>query len=178
MDAQSLFEILVREHADMLMVYLRSVVRDSAAVDDLFQETMLTAWRNIDRFDRERPFGPWLRGIAAKLVLAWRRKVAGQPRLCDEEVLARVDERLTQLQRLPGDTLDEKLSALRDCLRDLPVPYREAVEMRYRDALKPAAITEQLQLNAETVKKRLQRARAMLLECLTGKLAASGEFQP
>src|SRR5262245_42440108 len=115
MDAKSLFEILIREHADKLMVYLRAVVRDPAAVDDLFQETMLTAWRNIDRFDRERPFGPWLRGIAGKLVLAWRRKSCDQPRLCDAEILELLDQRLTQTDRLPGDTLDEQLEALRDC---------------------------------------------------------------
>jgi len=172
MDAKSLFEILIREHADKLMVYLRAVVRDPAAVDDLFQETMLTAWRNIDRFDRERPFGPWLRGIAGKLVLAWRRKSCDQPRLCDAEILELLDQRLTQTDRLPGDTLDEQLEALRDCLSNLPESYRSAIELRYRDEQKPAEITAQLQLNAETVKKRLQRARAMLLECLTGKLAA------
>lgn len=173
MDPKSLFEILIREHADRLMVYLRAVVRDPAAVDDLFQETMLTAWRNLDRFDRERPFGPWLRGIAGKLVLAWRRKNCDQPRLCDAEVLELLDQRLTQTDRLPGDTLDEQLEALRDCLQDLPETYRSAIELRYRDQQKPAEITAQLQLNAETVKKRLQRARAMLLECLTGKLAAA-----
>lgn len=174
MDAKSLFEILIREHADMLMVYLRSVVRDSAAVDDLFQETMLTAWRSIDHFDRERPFGPWLRGIAGKLVLAWWRKNARQPRLCDDDVLEQIDERLSQVQRLAGDTLDEKLTALRDCLGDLPDSYREIIDLRYRDERKPADIIDQLQLNAETVKKRLQRARAMLLDCLTGKLATVG----
>lgn len=178
MDAKSLFEILVREHAATLMVYLRSVVRDPAAVDDLFQESMLTAWRNIDRFDRERPFGPWLRGIAGKLVLARRRKLVGQPRLCDEGVLEQIDQRLTQTQQLPGDTLDEKLSALSDCLRKLPDQYRQAIELRYRDDLKPAAITERLQLSFETVKKRLQRARAKLLDCLTGKLSVQGEPLP
>src|SRR5438477_13029302 len=39
MDAEGLFEILMREHAGMLTVYLRSVVHDPASEDDLFQET-------------------------------------------------------------------------------------------------------------------------------------------
>lgn len=175
MNAKSLFEILVREHADMLMVYLRSIVRDPAAVDDLFQETVLIAWRNLDQFDQKRPFGPWLRGIAGKLVLAWRRKSARQPRLCDEEVLEHIDRRLSQVQRLGGDTLDEKLSALHDCLGALPDAYREIIDLRYRDQRKPLEITDKLQLNAETVKKRLQRARAMLLDCLTRKLPTVGD---
>jgi RNA polymerase sigma factor (sigma-70 family) len=76
MDDRDIFTILVRENTDMLTAYLRSVVRDPATVDDLFQETMLTAWRKLDEFDRRRPFGAWLRGIAARLVLAERRKRA------------------------------------------------------------------------------------------------------
>ena len=48
----------------MLTVFLRSRVNDEAAVDDLFQETMLVAWKRLDECDLSRPFGPWLRGIA------------------------------------------------------------------------------------------------------------------
>ena len=54
----------------MLTVFLRSRVNDEAAVDDLFQETMLVAWKRLDDCDLSRPFGPWLRGIAHRLVMA------------------------------------------------------------------------------------------------------------
>src|SRR5690606_41079446 len=109
MDAKGVFEILVREHAGMLRVYLHSAVYDEAAVDDLFQETMLTAWRLIDRFDSSRPFGPWLRGIAGKLVLAWRRQHAGGPLVRDAAALERPDARPSAVQRTPGGTPDAKL---------------------------------------------------------------------
>ena len=79
--ARTAFEILARENSRMLMVYLRSLVRDEAAVDDLFQETMVIAWRRIDDFDRSRSFGKWIRGIAGKLVLAHFRKAGKNPRL-------------------------------------------------------------------------------------------------
>ena len=36
-DSHKVFEILARENSRMLMVYLRSVVRDESAVDDLFR---------------------------------------------------------------------------------------------------------------------------------------------
>jgi RNA polymerase sigma-70 factor (ECF subfamily) len=172
MDAKGVFEILVREHAGMLRVYLRSVVHDAAAVDDLFQETMLTAWRLIDRFDSSRPFGPWLRGIAGKLVLAWRRQQAAGPRLCDAAALEQLDLRLSEVQRLPGDTLDEKLEALRRCVAALPDHYQATIDGRFRQQLTPVELASRLQLNLETVKKRLQRARTLLLDCMIGKLAA------
>ena len=73
-DARKLFETLVREHADMLTVYLRASLGNSPDVDDVFQETMIVAWKRLDDFDHTRPFAPWLRGIARNLVLAQRRR--------------------------------------------------------------------------------------------------------
>ena len=75
-DSKDLFEILVRETMDSVRAFLLASVRDPAAADDLVQETYLVAWRTLDRYDRQLPFGPWVRGIAAKLLLNWRRKVA------------------------------------------------------------------------------------------------------
>ena len=61
-DAADVFAILVREHADRLLAYLRATV-PASSVDDLFQETVLVAWRRLPDYDRARPFGAWLRGI-------------------------------------------------------------------------------------------------------------------
>ena len=170
MQTYELFEILVREHSQMLTVYLRCAVRDAALVDDLFQETMLTAWKNLDRFDRARPFGPWLRGIAAKLVLAQRRKSARGMVLCDEQVLEHLEVRHAALQASTGDTLEEKLASLKDCIEALPDRYRQVIELRYRQELQGETLAQRLGITTETLKKQLQRARARLLECLERKL--------
>ena len=71
-----LFEILVREHEGKLRSFVGALVRDPGAMDDLVQESFLIAWRNLDRYDRKLPFGPWLRGIARRLCLAHHRKGA------------------------------------------------------------------------------------------------------
>jgi RNA polymerase sigma-70 factor (ECF subfamily) len=171
MSPHDLFEILVREHAEMLMIYLRSVVRDAGLVDDLFQETMLTAWRRLDDYDKSLPFGPWLRGIAGKLILAQRRKSARGFLVCDAEVLMYLEAQHQALQRQPGDILDEKLDTLRDCLQQLPDRYRECIRLRYTEELAVESLAQRLELGLETVKKRLQRGRARLLACLQSKLA-------
>jgi RNA polymerase sigma-70 factor len=169
MQAHELFEILVRENADMLTAYVRSVVRDSNSADDVFQETMLTAWRRLADYDKSRPFGPWLRGIAAKVMLAQRRQRARSFALVDEEILEHLDARCEALHRQPGDTWDQKLEGLRDCIDRLPERYREAIQLRYAEELPPDSLTERLQITLETLKKRLQRGRARLLDCLERK---------
>ena len=77
-DAADVFAILVREHGERLLAYLRASV-PSSAVDDLFQDTVLVAWRRLGDYDRTRPFGAWLRGIARNIVMDfWSR--AGRER--------------------------------------------------------------------------------------------------
>lgn len=169
MQAHELFEILVRENADMLTAYIRSFVRDAATADDVFQETMLTAWRRLGDYDKSRPFGPWLRGIAARVMMAFRRQRARSFALCDEEMLEHLDARCEVLHQQQGDTWDEKLEGLRDCIDKLPDRYREAIQLRYAEELSPETLTERLHISGETLKKRLQRGRARLLECLERK---------
>jgi len=171
MDAKSLFEILVRENADMLLAYILSGVRDTALADDVFQETMLTAWRRLDDYDRQRPFGPWLRGIAARVILAERRKVAAGFDCFDQETLEYLSGRFAAVERTPGDTFDEKLDTLRDCLSRLPDSYRQPVQLHYADGLTVKDLAERLGVAVEAVKKRLQRARSRLLDCFNRKLA-------
>ena len=176
MDPKDIFEILVRENGGMLTAFLRASLPSAAVADDIWQETMLTAWRRWDDYDRSRPFGAWLRGIASKNVLAWNRKNARGPVLCDEATLEYFGQEFHRVHNLPGDTFDDKLVALRDCIDALPGHYQETVRLRYEQGLMPAAVADRLAKETEAVKKQLQRAKAMLFECITRKLAhANGE---
>ena len=49
------------------------VVHDAAAAEDIAQEAFLAAVRNLDRFDRRRPFGPWLHRIVVNRAIDWSR---------------------------------------------------------------------------------------------------------
>lgn len=171
MDAIEPFEVLVRENGGMLSAYLSASV-PASVVDDLWQETMLTAWRRWDDYDRSRPFGAWLRGIASNNVLAWYRTHARDPAVWDPATLEVTDREFDRLQKLPGDTFDDKLVALRECIERLPENYRDAVLLRYEKGMQPSELAATLSRNTETVKKRLQRAKAMLLVCIRGKLSA------
>src|SRR5712691_9336322 len=49
------------------------VVGDAAAAEDIAQESFLAAVRALDRFDRRRPFGPWLHRIVVNRSIDWAR---------------------------------------------------------------------------------------------------------
>ncbi len=165
-DAKQVFEILVREHADRLMAFSRAVCRDRSAAEDLFQETLLRAWRGLDGYDRERPFGAWLRGIARNTAHELFRKVM---RTVDDAILDVVAAQADRFDGSAGTEFRERLAVLEDCIAALARPYAETIEMTYRGGLSVERIARQVSGSTEAVKKRLQRARAMIAECLARK---------
>jgi RNA polymerase sigma factor (sigma-70 family) len=166
---QALFEILVRENADSLTAFLRASVDDPAAADDLFQETMLIAWRKIGEYDHARPFGAWLRGIARRMVLAYYRKAAREVSFSSERILDYLDQRMAQIDHQPGDTFDERIAALNDCVERLEPLYREPIELHYRQSRTSEWIADHLVTSKDAIQKRLQRARLQLAKCLERK---------
>ncbi len=168
-EGKTVFEIIVRENQPMLMTYLRAVVRDQSVADDLFQDTMLIAWQKLDEYDRRRPIGPWLRGIGAKLVLAHFRKSKKDVMLLSAESLEYFDQQLQHISEKPGDTWEEKTEALTGCIGTLPDHHRHAIKFRYFQQKPVSEIAKTSKTSIEAIKKRLQRARSQLLDCLKRK---------
>jgi RNA polymerase sigma-70 factor len=164
--AQQVFEILAREHADMLTAFLRSLAPRADLVDDLFQETMLVAWRRLPEYDRSLPFGPWLRGIAGKLILESRRKTAKAMVACEPEMLQALEAEFRRFERSPADSFRQRMERLSACLEKLPPLMRDAIDLVYARGLSLKGLAASLSASEEAIKKRIQRARALLAQCL------------
>lgn len=154
---------------------MSSLVRDPGTVEDLVQESFVVAWRNLDRYDRSLPFGPWLRGIARKLVLAQYRR-SGREKLdfLEAEVLTELSNLHAALEQGPGDSLEDQLRSLRACLERLPEHQQEVLQLHYERDLPCAEIGETLGKSREAVKKLLQRARTWLGTCMEQRMDALG----
>src|SRR5947208_2632604 len=107
MNRRELFEVLIRENAAMLWSFLRALARPAEG-EDLFQQTCMVAWKTLDRYDRNRPFGPWLRGIAANVVLEARRRSRNEAPV-EPAVLEELEAHSSKISAAPGDTWTQKL---------------------------------------------------------------------
>jgi Sigma-70 region 2 len=58
-------EALFRRHWPRAYRAAFLIVHDHAAAEDIAQQAFLAAIRRLDRFDRRRPFAPWLGAIVA-----------------------------------------------------------------------------------------------------------------
>jgi RNA polymerase sigma-70 factor (ECF subfamily) len=145
-DADAL-ERLFRMHWDMAHRAAYLVVHDASAAEDIAQEAFLAAVRALDRFDRRRPFAPWLHRIVVNRAIdharsrALRREVA-----LVEPADARVAE--------PADA---PLGGIADVLAVLPPDQRAVIVLRHLLEYTPGEIAQLLELPRGTVNSRLRR---------------------
>jgi RNA polymerase sigma-70 factor (ECF subfamily) len=131
------------------------IVHDAAAAEDIAQEAFLAAIRALDRFDRRRPFGPWLHRIVVNRAIDWTRA-----RTLRREVAEPVEsEAPPERSVVWSDQVVQALGAL-------DPDQRAAVVLRYLLEYTPGEIAGLLELPRGTVNSRLRRA----LDRLAGEL--------
>ena len=130
------------------------VVHDAAAAEDIAQEAFLAAIRNLDRFDRRRPFGPWLHRIVVNRAIDWTRarQLRGEAELVDAEAAPETRAGI-------DDSLLGALAAL-------PPEHRAVIVLRHLLEYTPGEIAELLGLPRGTVNSRLRRGLDALKEQL------------
>jgi RNA polymerase sigma-70 factor (ECF subfamily) len=148
-------EALYRAHWPRAYRAAYLVVHDAAGAEDIAQESFLAALRALDRFDRRRPFGPWLHRIVVNRAIDWTRS-----RTLRREV--EVDDAFAAEPAPPAE-LEELVRAL----ASLPPEQRAVIVLRYLLEYTPGEIATILDLPRGTVNSRLRR----------GLDALSGEFE-
>jgi RNA polymerase sigma-70 factor (ECF subfamily) len=136
------------------------VVHDGAAAEDIAQEAFLAALRALDRFDRRRPFGPWLYRIVVNRAIdhARSRGLRKEVRADRHEPVAAAEDSIHLYS-------DDLIAALRALAPD----RRAVVVLRYVLDFTPGEIAEALDLPRGTVNSRLRRGLDALRALLPGE---------
>jgi len=126
------------------------VVHDAAAAEDIAQEAFLAAVRAIDRFDRRRPFGPWMHRIVVNRAIDLTRARA---------LRREVDAAAADSAEAPPDPPALPLSGdVVAALRELSPEHRAVVVLRFLFDYTPGEIARALDMPRGTVNSRLRRA--------------------
>jgi RNA polymerase sigma-70 factor, ECF subfamily len=123
------------------------VVGDAAAAEDIAQESFLAAVRALDRFDRRRPFGPWLHRIVVNRAIDWARA-----RALRRESFGDGPEPAARERELSEHADDLALG-----LAHLHPEQRAVIVLRYLLDYTPGEIAHMLDLPRGTVNSRLRR---------------------
>lgn len=154
---EQLLAELYRLHGRVLFAFVLRLVNDHAQAEDVVQETMLRAWRNLDSIDPRRGDPrSYLFTVAKNVVIDSWRAEQRRPRLvADEEVLA------TQSVE---DRLDARVDAwmVHQALQRLSSEHRAVIDHLYYGGSTVAEAAQTLGVPAGTVKSRAYYAVRVL----------------
>jgi RNA polymerase sigma-70 factor (ECF subfamily) len=140
-------ESLFRHHWPRAYRAAYLVVHDSAAAEDIAQEAFLAAVRSLDRFDRRRPFGPWLHRVVNRAI-DWSRartlrREAGEAGIENVAAATAPDNPHAQ--------------SLAEALAELSPEHRAVIVLRHLLDYTPGEIADLTGLPRGTVNSRLRR---------------------
>lgn len=154
------YEELVRRYQGIAHRTAYLITGGAAQADDAAQAGFVKAFRALGRFDRSRPFRPWLLRIVANEARNLRRSEGRRAAL---ELLAAAREGPGIVPSPENEAASrERRAALLAAVNRLPQVDREVVAMRYFLELSEAEMATTLGVAAGTVKSRLSRALTRL----------------
>lgn len=168
------FEAIVRRMERPLRAWLATHVSPGVDVDEVAQRSFVIAHSKLERFEPGTIFPAWLFAIARfqlKAELTRLRRVADYharfaPDLLQRELERRADE--------PGETQQERLDCLKECVESLGDNLQLYITWRYEEEIPLETMAERTGRSVGAIKKQLWLIRRKLQECIEAKMKLKG----
>jgi RNA polymerase sigma-70 factor (ECF subfamily) len=180
-DSGALDTLFARNKRALYQTALR-VLRNPEDAEEAVQEGLLSAYRNLPRFERRSQFSTWLTRIVINAALMRRRSKHARPAISLDEWLS--DEQVPLAERFADQSPNpEQLYAgtemrerIKKKLAEISPLLRSAFWLREIEGLSAEEAAQVLGVSRNTLKARLWRARQELAARLG--LTLDGDFAP
>jgi RNA polymerase sigma-70 factor (ECF subfamily) len=173
------FELLVKKHQGRVFAVAGGILRNREDVEDIAQQVFLKAYFSLKRFDQRSAFSTWLYKITVNECWDLLRKRKVRPLVYESE--------LTEEQAHMYQTAEEKGKQAPDVSEELETRQQlehwlECLDEKDRTMLvlkevqgfTVEEIAEIMEVNGNTVKVRMFRARQKIAERIRRKKRAAG----
>ncbi|MGG0662945.1 RNA polymerase sigma factor [Viridibacillus arvi] len=153
MDEKS-FQQVYQTHNDAIYQYIFYLIQHRELAEDLTQETFYRAYKQFGTFREEADVKTWIKRIARNLVYDhFRRK-----QIVKFIPFVHMDNRVEK--ETPSDILErgEAVATLYETLKELKLPYREALVLRKIDGLSVKEAADFLGCSEKQVTNNTARA--------------------
>ena len=164
---QSAYGELMRRHREAVFRLARGHVGDSTEALDITQETFISAFASLARYDGTRPFRLWIARIAVNKCRDWARRRAVRRFFTFarpiEEANAVADGVPTPEEAIGSQ---EELAHIHAAIAALPGNLKDVLVLRAIEGVSQAEVAQILGISEKAVETRLYRARNKLAERL------------
>jgi len=151
-----------------IYAYIITMVPNDSDADDLMQETASVMWENFSKFEAGTNFVSWAVTIAKYQILSYRKKHKRSRLLLSDQAY---DLLVTETEKMQEQSQD-RLQALRGCLKKLSVKDRQFIKMRYYEGASARIVAQKVGTSMDAVYRYTARLNHWLLGCVQRTLAA------
>lgn len=177
-------ETLFARHSPALYRTALRLLGNEAEAEDAVQDGLLSAFRNLRRFEGRSQFSSWLTRIVINAALMRLRRHRARPTVSIDGEQPENELQLADLLEHPGAAPDELVAGgqLREILagsvEELTPALRKAFLLRYAGGLSNEEAARKLGISVLALKTRVHRARTVLADKMRGVLSSLRAFQP
>ena len=170
---------LCREHETRLLRQAMTLCGNATLAEDLAQDTLVEAWKCLQRYNGSCQFFTWLCAILLNryrnMTREKRPAAFSSLRRREQDEFHRSIENVVDEESSPDETaqLREQAAALRQCIEALPPKHLQVIYLRFYVDQSLEGIAQALGCSVGTVKSRLFNALEKLrrMNVLTGQPA-------
>lgn len=168
------FDLLVRRHKGPLYRFVRRYAGNDDDSYDIVQDTFVSAWMALQRYDRQKSFPVWLRAIALNKCRDFGRRQTVRRRFL--RFIAPHEAEVSTEYEPEGDALEAKrLQRLDRAIAALPSFYKEPLLLTTVSGLSQQEAAAQLNTTTKAIEMRIRRARTKLREALLDPKSGTDE---
>jgi RNA polymerase sigma-70 factor (ECF subfamily) len=162
------FEVLIRRHQQKVFAVAARILRKREDVEDISQQVFVKAYFSLKRFDQRAAFSTWLYKITVNECWDLLRKKKVRPLSYEADLSAEQSRQMTVAEGAQSTEPDvlaqlESRERVQQLLGGLDERDRTMLLLKEVEGLSIEEIGEVMDLNANTVKVRLFRARRKIV---------------
>lgn len=177
---EAAFEELVRRHQQRVFALVGGILRRQEDVEDVAQQVFLKVFLSLRKFDQRAAFSTWLYRITINECWDYLRKKKVRPLVYESDLS---EEQVSCLDGIassgrppeaPNDRAEAK-QMLEHLLEKLSEQDRQLLVLKEMQGFSVQELAEILNLNVNTVKVRLFRARGRVMDAYRRRMGLSGQ---
>ncbi|GAA4470537.1 sigma-70 family RNA polymerase sigma factor [Novipirellula rosea] len=154
-----------------IRAFLFTLLCDRDSVDEVMQNVSTVLWKKFDELEDPSGFLKWAYVIARFEVLTYRRKLARDRFVLDEDLISTLAEEYTADKH--SLDAEDRIRYLSDCMSRLNEPDRHLLLSAYAGGIPINRVAEKHSLPVNRLYKLLGRLRRKLKQCVETKLTPS-----
>ncbi|HOQ04817.1 MAG TPA: sigma-70 family RNA polymerase sigma factor [Anaerohalosphaeraceae bacterium] len=168
LDSSEAFLRVFLPNQNRILSFILCYIPNRTDAEDVFQNTTFVLWKKFDRYQPGSDFLAWSIMIARFEILSYYKKKKSEGGLYFDEEMQKI---LDAEMKAFDSRFEQRMDALRECLKKLISEEVRLLKMRYEENLPLARIAERLSITSAAVFKRISKIHSRLIQCIRQRIA-------